>query len=86
MSEPIVMKINDDSVTFDVTNDTHERLINEMQPTNKVGPMHNFLIRSVSPESKETLIPYLKNPTSVMIIGEQLIEKFVPTLKITVGE
>jgi hypothetical protein len=86
MSEPIVMKINGEAVTFNVTTDNHERLINEMQPSNKVGPMHNFLVRSVTQESKETLMPFLKNPTSVMILGERLIEKFVPKLEITVGE
>jgi len=86
MNEPIVMKINGEAVSFNVTNDAHERLINEMQPTNKVGPMHNFLIRSVAKESKETLAPFLQNPASVMAITEHLIEKFVPKLKITVGE
>ncbi len=86
MNEPIVMKINGEAITFDVTNDVHERLINEMQPNNKVGPMHNFLTRSVAKESKEALAPFLENPSSVMAITERLIEKFVPKLKITVGE
>jgi len=86
MSTQIVMKLNGEPVTFDVTNDAHERLINEMQPTNKVGPMHNFLIRTVAKESKETLTPFLESPASVMAITEHLIEKFTPELKITLGE
>ena len=86
MSEPIVMNINGKAITFDVTNDAHERLINEMQPTNKGGPMHNFLVRSVTKESKEELSPFLQNPSSVMAITEKLVERFVPKLTITVGE
>jgi hypothetical protein len=86
MNEPIVMKINGQAITFDITNDVHERLINEMQPNNKVGPMHNFLTRSVTKESKEALAPFLESPSSVMAITEHLIETFVPKLKITVGE
>jgi hypothetical protein len=86
MSETIVMNINGERVSFDITTDNHERLINEMMPNNKVGPMHNFLVRSVTKESKETLMPFLKNPTSVVTIGQHLIEKFIPQLEITVGE
>ncbi|MGB3222525.1 MAG: putative phage tail assembly chaperone [Desulforhopalus sp.] len=86
MSEKITLKLNGKSVGFDVTNDTHERLINEMQPTDKVGPMHNFLVRTVDQESKETLAPFLKSPSSIMAITEKIIEKFTPQLKITVGE
>jgi hypothetical protein len=86
MNEPIVVKLNGNAVTFNVTNDAHERLINEMQPTNKVGPMHNFLIRTVAKESKETLTPFLESPSSVMVITEHILEQFAPKLKVTVGE
>jgi hypothetical protein len=86
MNEPIVMNVNDQKITFNVTADAHERLINEIQPTNKVGPMHNFLNRCVDHESKEALAPFLKSPSSVLAITEHLVERFVPKLKITVGE
>ena len=86
MAEKIVLNINGDAITFNVTNEDHEKLINELQPTNKVGPMHNFLMRSVEKESKEALTPLLKNPSHVLTIAEKVIEKFVPQLEITVGE
>lgn len=86
MEKSIVLNVNGEPLKFKVTADNHEKLINEMQPNNKVAPMHNFLTRSVEAESKDALKPYLENSAHVLEIGGQLIEEFVPKLKVTVGE
>lgn len=86
MSKEITLTIDGTPIDFKVTTAHHERLINEMQPTFKVEPTHNFLIRSVTAESKEALKPFLENPTHVMAIGTQLMNKIVPTIEVEVGE
>ncbi|MCP3944516.1 MAG: hypothetical protein GY710_23980, partial [Desulfobacteraceae bacterium] len=59
MDEKVTLKINGAAINFNVTADIHERLIDEMNPANKIAPMHNFLIRAVESESKEALDPFL---------------------------
>ena len=86
MSEKVTLTANGTPIHFDVTNETHERLIDEIQKDSKVVPMHNFLSRSVVAESKEILKPLLKNPGNVMQLGGQLLDKITPHLEITVGE
>jgi len=86
MNDKITLNINCTPVHFNVTQDTHERLIDEMKIESKVGPMNNFLIRTVDPESKEALAPFIKNAGSIMEIGGKVLEEFTPKLKITVGE
>jgi hypothetical protein len=82
----VTLTINGKKITFNVTPESHERLIDEMQPNSKVTPMHNFLVRSVGKESKEDLTPLLKNPSTVIEIGTAVIEAISPKLKITLGE
>ncbi|SCY45941.1 putative phage tail assembly chaperone [Desulfoluna spongiiphila] len=86
MSKKITLTIDGTAIDFDVTPAHHERLINEMQPNEKVEPTHNFLVRCVAPESKEALKPFLENPTHVMAIGTHLINKVVPAIEVAVGE
>ncbi len=86
MADKLTLNINGDPIHFNVTEDTHERLIDEMKADSKVAPMNNFLVRTVDPESKEALAPFLKNPGLVMEIGTKVLEAFTPKIKVTVGE
>ncbi|WP_300674080.1 putative phage tail assembly chaperone [Desulfoluna sp.] len=86
MDKKITLTIDGTPIYFNVTTANHERLINEMQPNSKVEPTHNFLVRSVTAESKEALKPFLENPTHVMAIGTHLMNKIVPTIEVAVGE
>lgn len=86
MDDTISLNINGTAINFNVDTMAHEHLIDEMQADSKVTPMHKFLIRTVVPESREALKPFLKNPGSLMEIGGKVLEEFSPKLKITVGE
>ena len=82
----VTLTINGTALTFSVDGEDQERLIDELKTDSKVAPMHNFLTRTVTQESKESLKPFLKIPTAVMQIGEKVVEASTPAIKITVGE
>lgn len=86
MSETITLTINKTKINFNVDPTDQENLIDQLKANNKVAPMHQFLMRTVDPECKEALKPFLKYPSSVMQIGEKLVEEFSPKINITVGE
>lgn len=83
---PINLNIGGKSIDFIVTPEDQSKMINETTPNNKVTPAHNFLIRTVVPECKENLIPFLKIPASTLEICGAVTQEFMPDLKITVGE
>lgn len=86
MSNKIKIMINDQEISFAPTVELQEKLINETQPNNKVAPMHNFLVRSVCPESKEALLPHLVNPAHTLMIAEKVASEFIPDIKIELGK
>ncbi|MGL1932181.1 MAG: putative phage tail assembly chaperone [Desulfotalea sp.] len=87
MSEQkIEIKLNGKKIYFEPTVELQEKYINETLPNNKVAPLHNFLMRSVCPESKEALKPFLLNPAHTMMIGEKVGSAFIPELKIEMGK
>ena len=86
MSDNISLTINGEKIDFNVTADSYEKLIDELQPNSKVTPMHNFLMRTVTPETKEMLVPFMSNPGNVTEICGKVMEEYSPKLKITLGE
>lgn len=86
MEKKITLKLNEKPVSFTVTREAHEKYINDMLPDNKVTPSHNFLVRCVDEESKETLMPLLEDAGSTMRIATVLVQEFTPALEITLGE
>jgi len=86
MSKEITLTVDGTPIHFDVDYTAHERLINAMQPTEKVGPTRNFLMRSVKNEDKAVLKPFLDNPMNVMSIGVKVLEAITPDLEVKLGE
>jgi hypothetical protein len=82
----ITLTINGDKIRFNVDTTAQEHLIDETRPDSKVAPMHRFLMRTVAPDSKDALKPLLENPSTVMIIGNEVVTAYMPQLKITLGE
>jgi len=82
----ITLNINGSKIIFNVDETAHERLIDEMQPNAKVVPMHNFLMRTVTPETKAALEPLIEHPASVVDIATHVVGQFTPKLRITLGE
>jgi len=86
MEKTIVLTINGKDITFKVGMDDYNKLVNEMTPTNKVSPAHNFLMRTVEDGSKDDLKELLKLPGAAVEILGQVVGEYVPDLQITVGK
>jgi len=82
----IDMEVNGVEVTFNVTPDAYNGFVNEMQPTNKVAPAHNFLMRTVASESRDALKELLELPGAGLDIATAVIEDYKPAVNICVGK
>jgi len=82
----VVLTINGKKLVFDIDDTTYEKCINEMNPGNKTAPQRNFLMRSITSESKEDLKAIITHPAAVQQIFPQVMEGYIPDLEITVGE
>lgn len=86
MSDTIKLTINKAEFHFNFDTNAQERLVNEMRPDQKVAPMRNFLIRTVTEESKEALKPFLEVPIYAMQIAEKVLEGYRSRLDFVLGE
>jgi len=86
MEKTITLTINGTDITFKVGVDDYNKFVNEMQPTNKVSPAHNFLMRTVDDAGKDDLKELLKQPGAAVNIVGTLVEEYVPDLQIMVGK
>ncbi|MFC6633531.1 putative phage tail assembly chaperone [Microbulbifer taiwanensis] len=81
----IELTIGDKEITFEVTRDQYNKLINKLGPNQKVAPMHNFLVETVRDENKPALLEILADyPGSEVGIGGELVEAYSPDLQIAV--
>lgn len=55
MNEPIAVKVGDELLFFEADHDDLNDYLNAQMPNDKIGPAWNFLIRTVTPASKELL-------------------------------
>lgn len=80
----ITLSIDGVDYEFNITGDAYEQLQNEMQPDNKVAPMHNFLMRTLAnQENKDTLKKLCEQGLTLEIAGK-LVEEFRPQVEILV--
>lgn len=82
----IDMEVNGIEVGFNVTPADFNAFINEMQPTNKVAPAHNFLTRTVDPASQENLKEIMQLPGAGLELAGAVVEQYKPSVNITVGK
>ncbi len=82
----INLNIGGKSIDFTVTPEDQANMINASAPDNKVTPMHNFLMRTVTEDCKDDLKAFLTIPASTLEICAAVTKAYVPDLKITVGE
>lgn len=62
----------------------YNKYINEIAISNKIAPAHNFLKRTVTPETKEALDKLLELPGAALQITAKVLEEYTPELEITV--
>ncbi|MCX2834455.1 putative phage tail assembly chaperone [Microbulbifer thermotolerans] len=83
--QTIELTIGDKEITFEVTREQYNKLINKLGPNQKVAPMHNFLVETVRDEDKPALLEILANyPGSEVDICGELMEAYSPDLQIAV--
>ena len=83
---PIKKVVNGKDLEFNIEIAHYNRYINEMQPNNKITPAHNFLMRTVSAETKDNLKELLELPGAAIQIAAAVLEDYMPDLEIKVGK
>lgn len=71
-------------ITFAPNVTAYNKYINEITISNKVAPAHNFLVRIVTPETKEALEEILKLPGAALQVVSKVMDEYTPELEITV--
>lgn len=85
MSEKLIeMKIAGKDVSFSPNVTAYNKYINDITMGNKISPAHNFLVRIVTPETKETLTELLERPGAALQIVAKVLDEYTPELEITV--
>jgi hypothetical protein len=85
MSEKLIeMKIAGKDVSFSPNVTAYNKYINEITMGNKVSPAHNFLVRIVTPETKEALTELLERAGAALQIVGKVLDEYTPELEITV--
>lgn len=85
-TKAITLRINGRQLAFNVDVAAYDRYLNELTPTNKVGPARNFLLRTVTAESREALRGVLEMPGAGLQVASKLLEEFTPDIEIELGE
>ena len=78
--------VNGKALEFNIEVAHYNKYINEMQPNNKITPAHNFLMRTVSAETKDNLKELLELPGASIQIAAAVLEDYMPDLEISVGK
>lgn len=80
----IDMNIAGKDVSFAPNVTAYNKYINDITISNKIAPAHNFLMRIVTPETKEALEEILKRPGAALQIVSKVMDEYTPELEITV--
>lgn len=85
MSTPIItLEVAGKELKFAPTMVAYNSFINDMMPTDKVAPAHNYLKKIVCQESKAELDELLKQPGAALQLVNAVNAEFAPELDITV--
>lgn len=80
----ITLTVAGTDYSFSPTLVAYNGYINDLLPSDKVAPAHNYLRKIVSPEHKEALAELLKQPGAALQLAAHVNEAFAPALDITV--
>lgn len=82
--EKIDLNVAGEDISFAPNVTAYNKYINEMSMSNKIAPAHNFLMRIVTPETKEALQALLERPGAALQLAGKVLEEYTPELEITV--
>lgn len=83
-NKKITLTVDDKDIEFLVTSAAYSKFVNTMTPTNKIQPAHNFVMNTVTDDSRKDAIDILKKDGAGLQLSGLLIEEFQPDLNITV--
>ncbi|WP_421316512.1 putative phage tail assembly chaperone [Aeromonas veronii] len=85
MTTPIItLDVAGKELKFAPTMVAYNGFINDMMPSDKVAPAHNYLKKIVCQDSKEALDELLKRPGAALQLAGAINQQFAPDLEITV--
>ncbi|MDK3164190.1 putative phage tail assembly chaperone [Aeromonas caviae] len=85
MANPIItLEVAGKEMKFSPTMVAYNGFLNDMMPSDKVAPAHNYLKKIVCQESKEALDEFLKRPGAALQLAGAINKEFAPDLEITV--
>ena len=84
MSKTLTLTVAGTDISFEPTMTAYNGFINDMMPSDKVAPAHNYLKKIVCQESKEALDDLLKHPSAALQLAGAVNKEFAPDLDITV--
>lgn len=82
--EQIKLSVCGTDIVFEPNQTAYNKLINEMAMDNKVAPANNYLMRIVTPETKDALIDVLKRPGAALQLVSKVNDIYAPELEIEV--
>lgn len=81
----IELELEDSSILkFNIERDDYIKFINETKPNNKFDSMHNFLMRTIDDDSRDTLRKLLENPANTTELVGEVLEEYTPDIKVVV--
>lgn len=86
MEKKITLTANGQAFDFNVTTMTYDLYLNELGKGKLTAAAKNFLMRSVTPESKDGLKEFLELPSASVHLAAALVEEFTPDIEISVGK
>ena len=84
MSKTLTLTVAGTDISFEPTMTAYNGFINDMMPSDKVAPAHNYLKKIVCQESKAELDDLLKRPGAALQLVNAVNSEFAPELDITV--
>ena len=80
----LTFTVNGQTLAFCPTMTAYNGFINDVMPSNKVAPAHNYLRRIVAPDSREALDALLEQPGVALQLAAKVNEHYAPELDIDI--
>ena len=85
-NQKITLTVNGQDLHFEVELDSYNKYLNDLTPSNKIAPAKNFIMRSVTSESKEGARAIIELPSGALQLAGALVDKYTPDIEIVVGK
>lgn len=80
----ITLIVNGVELTFNRDDSAFDQFTNEVDKNNRLTPIKDYLLATISKEHKDTLLKIINVPSVALSLVEKVQEAFLPSLEITV--